>query len=252
MGSLAGKVALVTGAAQGLGLACARLFVREGAKVVLADVNRERGEEAAQALRNDGAEAIFVRADISDPAEVRAMVRSATETHGRLDCAVNNAVLAIPYLPLAEISFEDWTRAMAVNVTGTFLCMKYEIEAMRQQGGGSIVNIGSGRETTAKPALSWYLAGKQAVYGMTKCAALDHAGDGIRINAIAPGVMWTPTMREVAEQMPGLIDDHLSHVPLGRIAEPEEVAEGVVWLCTDSPRYVHGATLAVDGGYVLT
>jgi len=252
MGLLQDKVALITGAGQGLGRACAQLFAREGAKVVVADLNSETGNETVQVILTAGGDAAFIRADVSSSGDVRAMVRFAVDTFGRLDCAVNNAVLAIPYAPLAEIETGDWIRALSVNVTGAFLCMKYEIQAMLENGRGAIVNIGSGRETTGKGSLAWYLSAKQMVYGMTKCAARDYGAKGIRINAVAPGPMWTPALRETAMKMPGQVDNHISHVPMGRIGEPEEVAEAVLWLCSDRASYVLGTTLSADGGYVLT
>jgi NAD(P)-dependent dehydrogenase (short-subunit alcohol dehydrogenase family) len=251
MASLDGKTALVTGAGRGLGRACARLFAREGARVVVAEIDPATGEETARSIRESGGEAAFVRADISNSAEVQAMVRFAIETYGGLDCAINNAVRFIDRTPLADIDEEAWNATTAVNIGGTFLCLKYEIRAMLERGGGAIVNIGSGREVTAEPGLSWYLGAKQAIYGMTKCAALEYGENGIRINAVAPGPMWTPALRETAEKRPGHLDAHIAHVPMRRIGEPEEVAEAAIWLCSPQASYVTGVTLSADGGYVL-
>lgn len=251
MDSLAGKVALVTGAGRGLGRACAQLLAREGANVVVAEIDSETGDETAKLIRESGGEAAFVRADISRSDEVQAMVNFATETYGGLDCAINNAIRFIDRTPLAEISKEDWDKTASVNITGTFMCLKYEIRAMLERGGGAIVNIGSGRETTGEAGLSWYLGAKQAIYGMTKCAALDYGEKGIRINAIAPGPMWTPALRETAAKRPGHVDAHIARVPLRRIAEPEEVAEAAIWLCSPAAGYVTGVTLSADGGYIL-
>jgi NAD(P)-dependent dehydrogenase (short-subunit alcohol dehydrogenase family) len=248
---LEGKVALVTGAGQGLGRACANLFAREGAKVIVAEINAETGREAASAICDQGGEAAFVRADVSREEDVEAMVDFAVERFGGLDCAVNNAVLDLRRQPLADISLADWRRAAAVNVDGVFLGMKYQIPAMIERGGGAIVNIGSARENSAKPGLSWYLGAKQMVYGMTRCAALDYAERGLRINAVAPGPMWTPALRQTAAERPGHIDAHLAHVPMRRIAEPEEVAEAAIWLCSPRAGYVTGVVLSADGGYVL-
>lgn len=256
MPQLEGKVALITGAGGGLGRACARLFAREGARVVIADIDEATGRDAAAEIAALGVEADFVRADVSRADEVQAMVRFATDRFGRLDCAVNNAMRGINPTPLADIAVEDWATLMGINMTGVFLGMKYQIEAMltpRETGGigGSIVNIGSGSETSAAAGLSWYLAAKQAIYGMTKCAALDYADKGMRINAVAPGPMWTPALRKMAEQDESHVARRSAHVPLGRIAEPEEVAEAVVWLCTPAASFVLGHTLAANGGYTL-
>jgi NAD(P)-dependent dehydrogenase (short-subunit alcohol dehydrogenase family) len=251
MSTLADKVALVTGSGRGLGRACARMFAREGAKVVVAEIDPETGAETARLIREAGGEATSVRVDISKSTDVQAMVQTAVDVYGGLDCAINNAVCDIRRNPLADISNEDWDRALAVNFTGVFLCMKYEIRAMLARGGGAIVNIGSGNEHTAMPGLSWYLGAKQGVYGITKVAALDYGAKGIRVNAVGPGPMWTPAMRETMATIPHHLDNHLAHVPMRRIAEPEEVAEAAVWLCSPAASYVLGHAMSVDGGYVL-
>lgn len=245
------KVALVTGSGRGLGRACAQIFVREGAKVVVVDLDRDLGNETVELLRQAGGEAAFVQADVSIAKDVKRMVAAATEHFGGLDCAINNAVRNIGRAPLAELEEADWDRALAVNVTGVFLCMKYEIQAMLARGGGAIVNIGSGNEHSAQPGLSWYLGAKQAIYAMTKCAALDYAMHGIRVNAVGPGSMWTPLMRAQVAKDPSHLDTLLSYTPLKRIAEPEEVAEAAVWLCTSRASYVLGHVLLADGGAVL-
>lgn len=251
MALLQDKVALVTGSGRGLGRACAQIFAREGARVVVVDRDREGGEETVELVRQAGSEALFVQTDVSDAADVRRMVQAAVERFGGLDCAVNNAVCNIGRGPLAELDEADWDRALAVNVTGVFYCMKYEIEAMLTRGGGAIVNIGSGNEHSAQPGLSWYLGAKQAVYGMTKCAALDYAAKGIRVNAVGPGSMWTPLMREQVAKDPSHLDKLRSFTPLERIAEPEEVAEAAVWLCSPRASYVVGHIMVADGGAVL-
>jgi NAD(P)-dependent dehydrogenase (short-subunit alcohol dehydrogenase family) len=248
---LQGKVALVTGAGRGLGRACAQLLARDGAGVVVAELNPETGEETAALIRGAGGEAEFVRADVSQPDEIEAMVGFAVERFGGLDCAINNAICFIDRTPLAELTEEDWDRTFAVNVTGVFLCMKYEIQAMLARGGGAIVNIGSANEHGSSAGLSWYLGAKQAIYGMTKCAAHDYGDKGIRINAVGPGPMWTPALRQTAAARPGHIDAHVAHVPLRRIAEPEEVAEAAVWLCSPAASYVHGHVMMANGGFVM-
>ena len=251
MTKLENKIALVTGSGRGLGRACAQIFAREGAKVVVVDLSRENGEETCGLIRKSGGEAIFVEANVGSSADVQRMVRTAVETFGGLDCAINNAVCNINRHPLADITEEDWNRAQEVNYTGVFLCMKYEIKAMLARGGGAIVNVGSGNEHSAKPGLSWYLSAKQAIYGMTKVAALDYAAQGIRVNAIGPGSMWTPALREQAAKNPKHVETLQGLTPLRRIAEPEEVAEAAVWLCTPAASYVLGHTLVADGGAVM-
>jgi NAD(P)-dependent dehydrogenase (short-subunit alcohol dehydrogenase family) len=248
---LAGRVALVTGAGRGLGRACAQLLARDGAKVIVAELSPETGQATAQLIRDAAGEAAFVRTDVSQPDEIETMVRFAVERFGGLDCAINNAICFIDRTPLAQISEEDWDRTFAVNVTGVFLCMKYQIQAMLKRGGGAIVNIGSANEHGSAAGLSWYLGAKQAIYGMTKCAAHDYGDKGIRINAVGPGPMWTPALRQTAAARPGHVDAHVAHVPLGRIAEPEEVAEAAVWLCSPAASYVHGHVMMANGGFVM-
>lgn len=251
MKKLSGKVALVTGAGRGLGRACAQIFAREGARVVVADIHRDSGQETVKLIQDGGDEATFVMTDVSQSADVQAMVRTAVDVYGGLDCAINNAVCNVGRHPLAELSEEDWGRSIAVNFTGVFLCMKYEIQAMLERGGGAIVNVGSGHEHSAAPGLCWYLGAKQGIYGMTKIAALDYGARGIRVNAIGPGSMWTPGLREEARKNLHHVDQLKALTPMGRLAEPEEVAEAAVWLCTSAASYVLGHTLVADGGAVL-
>lgn len=248
MGALQGKVALITGAAGGLGRATARIFAREGARVLVVDVQREAGEETVRLIKAAGGEAIFVAADVSSSSDVQSMVRVAIDTCGGLDCAVNNAVLAVRPHPFAEIPEEEWHRSIAVNLTGVFLCMKYEIAAMLERGGGAIVNVGSGNGMVAAPGLAPYIAAKHGLYGLTKTAALDYGARGIRVNALGPGAMWTPALRAAAEREPNHAERLKAMHPIGRIAEPEEVGEAAMWLCSDAASFVLGHTLVADGG----
>lgn len=250
MGTLDGKTALITGSARGLGQATALSFARQGARVVVADI-RHAGEETVAMIREAGGEAIFVAADVSQSSDVQAMVQAAVNTYGGLDCAVNNAVLDIGPNPLADIPEEDWDRSIAVNLTGVFLSMKYQIRAMLEGGGGAIVNVGSGNEFGAAPGIAWYMAAKHGLYGLTKVAALDYAARGIRINAIGPGVMLTPLMREAVARDPDHAEFLKNLSPMQRFGNPGEVAEAAVWLCSDAASFVLGHTLVVDGGAAL-
>lgn len=248
---LTGKAALVTGAGRGLGRSCAQLLARRGASVAIVDLDPATAQDTAELIMTEGGQAIAVTADISKVDQVKAMVEQTVQAFGGLDIAINNAMASIPRTPLADIEEADWNRVKAVNITGAFLCMKYEILAMLERGGGAIVNIGSSNEFGAAAGLSWYLSAKQAIYGVTKCAAHDYGDKNIRINAVGPGPMWTPALRETAAQRPGHLEAHVAHVPLRRIAEPDEVAEAAVWLCTPAASYVHGHSLMANGGYVM-
>jgi NAD(P)-dependent dehydrogenase (short-subunit alcohol dehydrogenase family) len=251
MKRLEGKVGLVTGAGRGLGRACAQILAREGASVVVADMVAETGEDTVRVIKEAGGNAVFSLTNVSKPDQVEAMVQVAVDTFGGLDCAINNAVAFGGRTPVADITFEEWNRLMSVNFTGVFLCMKYEIQAMLKRGGGAIVNIGSGNEHSAVGGLSWYLGAKQGIYAATRCAAIEYGPKGIRLNSVGPGTMWTPGMRETAEKEPHHIEHLASLTPLQRIAEPEEVAEVAVFLCTDQASYVTGHTMLAEGGAVL-
>jgi NAD(P)-dependent dehydrogenase (short-subunit alcohol dehydrogenase family) len=251
MGALGGKVALVTGAAGGLGRASAKIFAREGARVVVVDINREGGEATAGLIKDAGGDATFVAADVSKSPDVQAMVRAAVDIYGGLDCAHNNAAISLPSHPLAEIPEEDWHRGIAVDLTSVFLGMKYEIPAMLERGGGAIVNTSSAGGFVATPGSASYIAAKYGILGLTKVAALDYGARGIRVNAISPGAMWTPMLRARAATEPGHVEHLKGMHPIGRLAEPEEVAEAAVWLGTDAASFVLRHTMSVDGGYVI-
>lgn len=243
-----GKVALVTGGGSGIGRATALAFAREGAKVVVADVVVAGGEETVRLIKAVGSEAIFVKVDMAKAAEVEAMVQKAIATYGRLDCAHNNAGIEGATGKTADYSEEEWTRVITVNLTGVWLCMKYEIPQMLKQGGGAIVNTASDAGLLGVPQMPAYVASKHGVVGLTKTAALEYAKAGIRVNAVCPGVIKTPMVDRITGQRPGRAERMTAAEPIGRMGKPEEIAEAVVWLCSDAASFVTGLPMAVDGG----
>jgi len=249
-GKFSGKVALVTGAAAGIGRATALAFAREGAKVVLADVLVKEGEEAAQAIRKAGGEAIFVRTDVSKPAAVERAVNQAIENFGRLDVAFNNAGIEGRRAPTADCTEENWDRVISINLKGVWLCLRQEIPAMVNQGGGAIVNNASIAGLVGFQGLPAYTTSKFGVIGLTKAAALEYAKDGIRVNAICPGVIHTAMVDRLIQENPEMEAGLAAGTPLGRMGEPEEIAEVVTWLCSDAASFVTGHALVADGGYV--
>lgn len=247
---LEGKVALVTGAGSGIGRATALAFAREGAKVVAADIAEQDGEKTVRMVEDDGGDATFVRVDISKATEVEAMIDTAVETYGRLDCAHNNAGIEGPAVATADVTEEDWHRVMDVNLKGAWLCTKYEVLQMLEQGGGAIVNTASGLGVAASPQIAAYTASKHGVVGLTKAAALDYATRNIRVNAVPPGVVRTPMMARQMSDAHFEEDMLVGLHPIGRLGRPEEIAESVVWLCSDRASFVTGHAMAVDGGYL--
>jgi NAD(P)-dependent dehydrogenase (short-subunit alcohol dehydrogenase family) len=249
-GTLTGKVALVTGGASGIGRATALTFAREGAKLVIADINEEGGQQTVHMIAENGGEAIFVQVDVPNATEVEAMINKTVETYGRLDCAHNNAGIAGGGRVLtAEYAEETWHQVIAVNLTGVWLCMKYEIPQMLSQGSGAIVNTASVAGLIGGRGLAAYVASKHGVVGLTKTAALEYATQGIRVNCVCPGVIHTPmTARGLSD--PELRTRIIASEPIGRVGTPEEIAEAVVWLCSDAASFVTGHTMTVDGGMV--
>ncbi len=242
---LEGRVALVTGGASGIGRATALRMAEEGARVLVADRDGAGAERTAAAIVQAGGAARGMAADVTNEQQVAAMVEAATQSFGALHCAFNNAGVApVEALPLAEIPAEEWARVLGVNLTGVFLCMKHEIAAMKT--GGAIVNTASIAGRIALPRAGAYVAAKHGVIGLTKVAALDHAKDGVRVNAVCPGYVVTPLASRGIERRREAI---LARVPLGRIGTVEEIAEMVVWLCSDRASFVTGEAIAVDGGH---
>jgi NAD(P)-dependent dehydrogenase (short-subunit alcohol dehydrogenase family) len=249
---LAGQVALVTGGGSGIGWATCKAFARAGARVVVSDVNEENGKRVAQRLIECGHEATFVRADVSNAADVEHLIGATVAAYGCLDMAFNNAGIEGDLVPMADYSDATWDRVIAVNLTGVRLCMKHEIKQMVKQNGGAIVNNASILGVVAFANASAYTAAKHGVLGLTKAAALEYASRGIRINAVCPGFIETPMLHRA-----GLTTDRAKHEaiehlhPLGRLGRPEEVAAAAVWLCTPDSSFIAGHPLLVDGGYVI-
>ncbi len=250
-GPLEGKVAIVTGAAMGMGEATARVFAAAGAHVLVSDINPELGQATVERIEQDGGSASYCRVDVSCAADAQAMVQTAVERYGRLDCAVNNAAVTPDTHPIADLDEEEFDRVLAVDLKGVALCLKYELAQMLEQGdGGAIVNIGSVSSHRPQPNNAAYVAAKHGVIGLTKVASLENAPQGIRVNTVCPGAIDTPMIRGALETV-GLTESEFAPVLslFGRFGRPEEVAQASLWLCSDHSSYVTGAVLAVDAGY---
>ena len=243
----AGKVALVTGAGQNIGRATALRFAAEGAKVAVVDIVPETANETVRMIKDAGGDAIFVHADVTKASEVEAMVTRIVKTFGRLDCAFNNAGGAGQYyVPLVECTEEKWAWTLALNLTSVWLCMKYEIPQMVKQGGGAIVNAGSLVALAATPLLSAYTASKGGVLALSRAAAIEYAKSGIRVNVTCTGAIRTHKHEESMRILSATATP--PSMPIGRPGEPREVADTVVWLCSDAASFVTGAAISVDGG----
>jgi NAD(P)-dependent dehydrogenase (short-subunit alcohol dehydrogenase family) len=245
----AGKVALVTGAASGIGRATALAFGRAGAHVVVADTAIDGGHATAAMIVESGGKALFVRSDITRANEVEALVEKAINYYGRLDIAVNNAALDEEGAPLAEGEEDQYDRIMAANVKGVWLCMKHQLRQMLKQGSGAIVNVSSVSGLVGAPKRAIYAASKHAVVGLTKSAAAEYAREGIRINALCPAGVKTPMLVRAIERDPASEKKIKAAHPMGRFAETTEIANAALWLCSEQASYVNGHEMVVDGGF---
>lgn len=249
--SFENKVALVTGAGSGLGLATAKAFAESGASVVLADWNEKSVRSAAEELTAKGHKALAIHCDVADDAQVEAMVEQTVATFGRLDAAYNNAGVQNIVAETADAPREDFDRVMAINLRGVWSCMKFELRQMRKQGSGAIVNCSSLGGLVGIAGRGVYHASKHGVLGLTKSAALEYASRGIRINAVCPGIIETPMVAGMLASQAEAMKELMKDVPIGRLGRPEEIAAAVLWLCSPGASFVIGHALVVDGGYTV-
>jgi len=250
-GQFYGKVALITGAGSGIGRATAVKFAREGAKVIVADISTEGGDETVQMIKDFGGESSFIKADITQEYEVEALVDRTVEKYGRLDCAHNNAGITGYSTPLLDCTLDEWDAVMNLNLRGTFLCLKYEITQMLNQGGGAIVNTSSTMGVVAHANGPAYIASKHGIIGLTRSAALGYVKNNIRVNAVCPGNTETPIFDHLKKNMADVYEGLVAATPIGRFAQPNEIADAVVWLCSDAASYCTGHAMVVDGCYTI-
>jgi len=244
----AGKVAFVTGAGSGIGRATAIAFAAEGAEVVLADIDTVGNEETARLVAEHGGRVLSVKCDVTSSSDIQAVIKQTVQEFGRLDVAFNNAGIEQPPAPLVDIDEDDWSRLLDIDLRSAFLCMKYEIPAMLEHGGGSIVNTSSGAGVVGIRGQAAYVAAKHGLIGLTKSAALDYAAQGVRVNAICPGIIETPMM----DRFSGGTSEGRARVigqePVGRMGRPEEIASAVLWLSSDLGAFATGHAMVIDGG----
>jgi NAD(P)-dependent dehydrogenase (short-subunit alcohol dehydrogenase family) len=248
--SLHGRTALVTGGGSGIGRATALAFARAGANVVVADVDRFGGMETADLVTAAGGRCLFVAGDVSRSDEVVHIVDMAVGSYGHLDCAFNNAGIQGELSATVDCSEENWDRITGINLKGVWLCMKYELAHMLRRGRGAIVNCASNFGLVGSAGMPAYSAAKHGVMGLTKTAALETAKSGVRVNAVCPGPVQTPLVDRIVATQPEVLTAIEAREPVGRMGRPEEIANAVVWLCSDEASFVTGAFLSVDGGYV--
>jgi len=250
--SFENQVALVTGAASGIGLATAKAFAQSGASVALADWNEKAVRSAAEELAGQGHKTLAIRCDVADDAQVEAMVGQTVAAFGRLDAAYNNAGVQNELAEAADQTREDFDRVVGINLRGVWSCMKFELRQMRKQGSGTIVNCSSLGGLVGSPERGIYHAAKHGVLGFTKSAALEYAARGIRINAICPGLIQTPMSDQMVAAGQGeALKEMEKSIPMGRVGRPEEIANAVLWLCSDAASYVTGQSISVDGGFIM-
>ena len=248
MGLLENKVGIITGAGQGIGRAIALSYAREGASVVVADFNEESGNETVALINGEGGSAMFVAGDVSDEASVKAMVAAAVDTYGRLDIACNSAAVSRGSGPIHEFEREVFDQTLEMCLTNTWLCMKHEIAAMLETGGGAIVNISSNASLRGQPYNTAYAAAKGGVNILTRSSAAEYGAQGIRINAVSPGVIRTPGVEKYFEEQPKIAEGLKKAAVMNRLGEPEEIAEAVSFLSSDRASFITGQLLSVDGG----
>lgn len=248
MNSMKDKVALVTGAGSGIGRASALAFAREGASVVVSDIAAPAGEETERLVKDSGGNASFVGCDVTRSDQVQGLVAKTMAAHGRLDYAHNNAGIPGPRVPTADCAEADWDRVLAVNLKGIWLCMKSELAEMVRRGGGAIVNTSSIRALAGAKGAAPYAAASHGIVGLTKSAAMEYAGARIRVNAICPGVVRTPMIETMLGGNSSAEAQMIGRIPMGRMGSPEDIAEAVVWLCSDKAAFITGHCLVVDGG----
>ena len=251
-GRLENKVILVTGGSSGIGRVTAQTFAKEGAKVVIADINTAGGEETVKMVQKDGGEATFIRADVANTADVEALVDKTIDIYGQLNCAFNNAGVVGITAPTTEYTEDSWDHVLSVNLKGVWLCMKYEIPRMIKLGGGAIVNTSSILGLVATEDRPAYVASKHGIIGLTKAAALEYATVGVRVNAICPGIIRTESDTEARlfGEDSQFEKEKIAETPVGRLGTPSEIAEAAVWLCSDAASFVTGLAMAVDGGLI--
>jgi NAD(P)-dependent dehydrogenase (short-subunit alcohol dehydrogenase family) len=251
-GTLQGKTLIVTGAGGGIGRAASIVLAAAGANVVVSDIVEATGQATVDAVKRGGGTALFVKADLASEADVRALVERAVSAYGRLDGAFNNAGLEQCAIPLHELTTEQWERALRVDLTSVFWCLKYQVLAMLATGGGAIVNTASSLGQVAIQNASEYITAKHGVVGLTRAAAAEYGSRGIRVNAVLPGIIRTPMIARLTEdaRFSAFFDKLKDRHPIGRFGEPSEIGEAVKWLLSDAASFMNGAAMACDGGYL--